>query len=145
MSGQRPSKKQFEIINFIDVFIKQHGYGPSYREVMSGLGYSSVATVSVHINNLITKGLLTKKDHSARSLSVVKSDGPTVLPTNQIESKDEKWLVDKIEYFFRLAEDLPDQDQVDNLYVLIGALKVLGLNEAAQSFMPRLSELKKRV
>ncbi|GAC1501979.1 MAG: hypothetical protein NVS1B10_06500 [Candidatus Saccharimonadales bacterium] len=31
---------------------------------------------------------------------------------------------------------------LDHLYVLIGALKVLGLDGAAASFIPRLTELK---
>jgi hypothetical protein len=34
---------------------------------------------------------------------------------------------------------------LDQLYVLVGALKVLGLEGAAQSFIPRLTGLKKRV
>jgi hypothetical protein len=33
---------------------------------------------------------------------------------------------------------------LDSLYVLIGALKVLGLDGAAQSFLPRLTSLKQR-
>ena len=33
---------------------------------------------------------------------------------------------------------------LDHLYVLLGALKVLGLEGAAQSFMPRLTALKQR-
>ncbi len=141
----RPSKKQFELLDYIDRFIKQHGYGPSYREVMSGLNYSSVATVAVHINNLIAKGYLSKSDRSARSLQVVQSKSQPALPTNQVAPEEEKWLVDKIEYLFRRAEDSPTQSQIDNIYVLIGALKILDLSGAAQSFIPRLSELKKRV
>ncbi|MEK9196424.1 MAG: hypothetical protein AAB914_03590 [Patescibacteria group bacterium] len=141
----RPSKKQFELLDYIDKFIKQHGYGPSYREVMNGMNYSSVATVSVHINNLISKGCLAKSGRSARSLTVVESNNKPVLPTNLVRPEEEKWLVEKIEYLFRQAEDSPTQTQVDNIYVLVGALKILGLTGAAQSFIPRLSELKKRV
>lgn len=66
----RASKKQQELLQFIDGFIKGHGYGPSYREVMRALGYKSVSTVAIHIDQLIVKGYLEKKDHSARSLYV---------------------------------------------------------------------------
>jgi len=38
-----------------------------------------------------------------------------------------------------------EQPQLDELYVLIGALKVLGLDGAVQSFIPRLGVLKQRV
>jgi hypothetical protein len=37
------------------------------------------------------------------------------------------------------------ESELDKLYVLIGALKVLALEGAAQSYIPRLSALKKRL
>lgn len=64
---ERSTKRQRELLNWVDEFIKEHGYGPSYREVMSGLGYKSVSTVAVHIDGLIEKGYLRKRDNSARS------------------------------------------------------------------------------
>ncbi|HUP26428.1 MAG TPA: hypothetical protein VM124_02140, partial [Candidatus Limnocylindrales bacterium] len=67
--------------------------------------------------------------------------------SNEIKAAEEKWLVEKVEFRFMAAEQQSAlaQDELDQLYVLIGALKVLGLDGAAQSFIPRLSELKKRV
>lgn len=76
MLETRPSKKQRELLSFIDGFIKGNGYGPSYREVMRALDYKSVSTVATHINGLIDRGLLHKKDNSARSLEVVASNSP---------------------------------------------------------------------
>ena len=64
----RPTKKQRELLSFIDGFIKGNGYGPSYREVMRALDYKSVSTVATHIDGLIARGWLIKKDNSARSL-----------------------------------------------------------------------------
>jgi repressor LexA len=143
----RPTKKQREILSYISTFIAEHGYSPSYREVMTGLNYTSVATVSLHINSLIKRGHLRKRDHSARSLEVVDSLATTALKTNQIKPADEKWLVGRIEHIIADAEALPSMDEatLNNVYVLIGSLKVLGLDAAAQSFMPRLAQLKKRV
>jgi len=71
MTDNRPSKKQRELLSFIDGFIRGNGYGPSYREVMRALGYKSVSTVAVHVDGLIARGFLRKRDHSARSLEVV--------------------------------------------------------------------------
>lgn len=83
----RPSKKQRELLSFIDGFIKGNGYGPSYREIMRALDYKSVSTVAIHVDGLITKGFLNKKDNSARSLEVVlgnpKPSGET--PNEHIE------------------------------------------------------------
>ncbi len=141
----RPTKKQRELLTFIESFIGEHGYSPSYREIMAGLNYSSIATVALHVNNLVQRGHLQKREGSARSLELVKTDEVTQLSTNQIKPAEEKWLIDKVDYFFRQAEATakPEPTQIDQLYVLIGALKVLGLDGAAGSFLPRLSKLKK--
>ncbi len=143
-STVRPTKKQKELLGFIERFIKEHGYSPSYREIMNGLNYNSVATVALHVNNLIKRGHLQKRDYSARSLEVVSvSDAPKI-GSNEIKASEEKWLVEKVDHYFRQAEQTsdPSRAQVDELYVLIGALKVLGLDGAAQSFIPRLSAFK---
>lgn len=143
----RPTKKQRELLTYIEQFITQRGYSPSYREIMEGLNYTSVATVALHVNSLIKRGHLKKRDHSARSLEVVNSPEETKLSTNQISEAEEKWLVAKVKHFFKTAEDNSQlsQDKLDELYVLIGALKVLGLDGAAQSFIPKLTVLKKRL
>ena len=144
----RPTKKQKELLSFIEEFIAVRGYSPSYREIMQGLQYTSVATVALHVNNLIKRGHLQKRDRSARSLEVIK---PTIatqdkITPKQLKTSEEKWLVDKIELFFKEVERAPAiiEKELDQLYVLIGALKVLGAHGAASSFIARLSELKKR-
>jgi len=141
----RPTKKQKELLTFIEAFIAEHGYSPSYREIMTSCNYTSVATVALHVNNLIKRGHLQKRDHAARSLEVVEASKNQTLATNQVKPGEEKWLVDKIDHYFNQAEQasiLKDSD-IDQLYVLVGSLKVLGLDGAAQSFVPRLSLLKK--
>lgn len=143
----RPTKKQRELLSFIEGFIGAHGYSPSYREIMQGQGYNSVATVSLHINNLIRRGHLNKRDRSARSLELVKPslEKEPVIP-KQLNTSEEKWLVNKVELFFKEAESAASlaERELDKLYVLIGALKVLGLDGASQAFIARLSELKKK-
>ena len=143
----RPTKKQRELLVFIERFIAEHGYSPSYREIKSALEYNSVATVALHINGLIKRGHLRKRDYSARSLEVVSSDEQTKTMTNEIKPAEEKWLVEKIEYFFTAAENdaVLAQEDIDKLYVLVGSLKVLGLDGAAQSFISRLSALKQKL
>lgn len=144
----RPTKKQRELLTFIEQFIEARGYSPSYREIMQGLNYTSVATVALHVNNLIKRGHLAKRDRSARSLEVLSpsADPETKIVPKQIKASEEKWLVERIEQFFKEVEEAPKviERELDQLYVLIGALKVLGADGAAQSFIPRLTQLKKR-
>ncbi len=143
----RPTKKQKELLSFIEKFIAEHGYSPSYREIMTGLNYNSVATVALHVNNLIKRGHIRKRDHSARSLELVKTTEPKRVTSNVVDPGEEKWLVEKVEHAFQQIETASGdlvESSFDHLYVLIGALKVLGLEGAAQSFMPRLTALKQR-
>lgn len=138
----RPTKKQQQILSYIESFIAEHGYSPSYREIMNGLDYTSVATVSLHVNSLIDRGHLRKRDHSARSLEVVATaDIPVAIA--MIKPKEEKWLITTITERFDTAETTKtlSQQEIDNLYVLVGALKVLGFEDAARSFITRLSAL----
>ena len=142
MTTVRPTKKQRELLQYIQQFISEYGYSPSYREIMNGLAYTSVATVALHVGNLIKRGHLRKRNRSARSLEVVENSEPATLITNQVAPSEEKWLVEKVEHAFRQVEQSAGAEGLDNLYVLVGALKVLGLDGAAQSFMPRLTALK---
>lgn len=82
----RPTKKQKELLSFIDGFIKGNGYGPSYREIMRALDYRSVSTVATHVNGLISRGWLRKKDNSARTLEVVAPTESTTVATLAVAS-----------------------------------------------------------
>jgi len=142
----RPTKKQKLLLTYIEGFIKEHGYSPSYREIMTGMNYNSVATVALHVNNLIKRGHLRKRENSARSLEVVGSDAQRVGALNAIKESEEKWLVERVDAMLRQLEDAsePEEKSIDDIYVLIGALHVLGLDDAVRAFVPRLTEVKKR-
>jgi SOS-response transcriptional repressor LexA len=143
----RPTKKQKELLTYIESFIAENGYSPSYREIMRALDYNSVATVALHVGNLVKRGHLVKRDKSARSLEVVNVPEDKTLKSNSIKPSEEKWLVEKVEYFFSRQESNSsvEQNSLDELYVLIGSLKIMGLEGAAQSFIPRLTDLKRKV
>lgn len=95
MAENRPSKKQRELLAYIDSFIKSNGYGPSYREIMRALGYKSVSTVAVHVDGLIARGLLRKKDNSARSLEVLPENDLSA-SVKPVENSHISWLKNEI-------------------------------------------------
>ena len=137
----RPTKKQKQLLDFVSAFVAERGYGPSYREIMNGAGYKSVSTVAVHIDNLIARGHLRKRDHSARSLEVINSS-PDAPASAKARPDQHKWLVDEVTKRLEAAETSnPSRQEVDNLYVLVGALHALGLEEAATSLKPRLLQI----
>ncbi len=139
-----PTKKQRELLNFIASFITEHGYAPSYREIKSALSYSAVSTVASHVQNLTALGFLRKRDHSARSLEVVNIDTSSGIDVDTVKPAAEKWLVDQIDAQFRFVENNPKRTKthIDELYVLVGSLKVLGMAGAFSAFQARLSKLK---
>lgn len=140
----RPTKKQRELLGFIESFIKENGYSPSYREIMNGLGYTSVATVALHVGNLIKRGHLRKRDRSARSLEVVGTDLGLGDKAASILEHEAKWLVEQVHALLNELEASaePALKKLDDAYVLIGALHVLGLDDAVRSLVPRLSAIK---
>ncbi len=144
--GERSTRRQKELLDFVDKFITEHGYGPSYREIMTALGYKSVSTVAIHIDGLILKGYLRKTDNSARSLEVIttayKASGAAA-PSGATPAR-EKWLVEVISGKFSSYKSQKTQQGLDELYVLIGALKVLGFDGAYEAMRARLAEVVKR-
>lgn len=140
--AERSTKKQKELLEYVDGFIQEHGYGPSYREIMNAIGYKSVSTVAIHIEGLISKGFLRKTDNSARSLEVVTKNPSTATTSKIVSPAKEKWLVDAINERFARYEQSPTQMTLDELYVLIGALKILGLDGAHESMKSRIVKLR---
>ena len=69
--GIKLTKKQLAVLNYLEDFTEENGYSPSYREIMAGLGLSSVSAVAEHIDNLVSKGVLKKVPGAARSLEIL--------------------------------------------------------------------------
>ena len=55
------TKRQREILDYLNDFIQQHGYAPSLEEIGRRFNLSSLATVHKHLTNLQEKGV-----HQAR-------------------------------------------------------------------------------
>lgn len=128
MDKTRPTKKQKELLNFIDGFIKGYGYGPSYREIMRALDYKSVSTVAAHVNGLITRGWLVKKDNSARSLVVMMPSeaGAVAKPLSGAESTIKAKLDE-------LKQD--GEANAHQIQVLEEAMVILGYVEATSTHL----------
>ena len=68
------TKKQRQILDYVDSFVDSYGYSPSYEEIANAFNYSSLATVHEHLTNLEQKGFLRKNYNKSRSLEVVRTD-----------------------------------------------------------------------
>ncbi len=69
------TRRQREVYDYISEFVQKHGYSPSFEEIGSGLGLSSLATVHKHITNLEKKGLLKRDYNRSRSIDLLPPKG----------------------------------------------------------------------
>src|ERR1051325_4173516 len=67
------TKRQREILDYLNEFIGQHGYAPSLEEIGRRFGLSSLATVHKHLTNLQEKGFIKRAWNRSRSVELVSS------------------------------------------------------------------------
>ncbi|HVJ05671.1 MAG TPA: transcriptional repressor LexA [Candidatus Saccharimonadales bacterium] len=65
------TKRQRQMYDFIAEFVQSNGYSPSFEEIGTAMGLSSLATVHKHINNLESKKLLRRDFNRSRSIDVL--------------------------------------------------------------------------
>jgi repressor LexA len=65
------TKRQREILDFIESFIQSSGYSPSFEEIAEFFGYRSLATVHEHLTNLERKGYIRRSYNESRSVEPV--------------------------------------------------------------------------
>jgi repressor LexA len=75
------TKRQREILDFLNDFIQQHGYAPSLEEIGRRFNLSSLATVHKHLTNLQDKGFIKRAWNRSRSVELV----PTRLGGRAVE------------------------------------------------------------
>jgi repressor LexA len=69
------TKRQREILDYLNEFIQQHGYAPSLEEIGKRFALSSLATVHKHLTNLQEKGFIRRAWNRSRSVELLPSRG----------------------------------------------------------------------
>ena len=64
------TKRQKQLVDFLENYITQHGYAPTLSEVGQYFGLSSLATVHKHLHNLEQKGYIRRQHSHSRALEV---------------------------------------------------------------------------
>ena len=68
------TKRQKEILDFLEAFLGENGYPPSFEEIAHHFGYTSLATVHEHLENLRHKGYIRKSYNASRSIELVPAE-----------------------------------------------------------------------
>ena len=69
------TKRQREILDYLNDFIERHGYAPSLEEIGRQFGLSSLATVHKHLTNLQEKGFIRRAWNRSRSVELIPTRG----------------------------------------------------------------------
>src|SRR5579885_3690938 len=64
------TKRQKQLVDFLENYITEHGYAPTLSEVGQYFGLSSLATVHKHLHNLEQKGFIKRVHNHSRALEV---------------------------------------------------------------------------
>jgi len=65
------TKRQREILDYLNEFIQHHGYAPSLEEIGRRFALSSLATVHKHLKNLEDKGCIKRVWNKSRSVELI--------------------------------------------------------------------------
>jgi repressor LexA len=64
------TKRQKQMVDFLEHYIGEHGYAPTLAEVGEFFGLSSLATVHKHLRNLELKGFIRRMHNHSRALEI---------------------------------------------------------------------------
>ncbi len=74
------TKRQKEILDFIENYSQKKGYAPSFEEIRKNLKLASVSTIHFHISKLKAGGYLGKIDNKARGISIPEKEPLVKIP-----------------------------------------------------------------
>jgi repressor LexA len=69
------TKRQKEILAFLEQHIRDRGYAPSFEEIAEEFSFQSLATVHEHLTNLERKGYIRRSYNESRSIEVLPPRG----------------------------------------------------------------------
>jgi repressor LexA len=70
------TKRQKQLLDYLNNYIGQFGYAPTLQEIGSFFGLSSLATIHKHLKNLEGKGFIKRKWNHSRALEMVDNNAP---------------------------------------------------------------------
>ena len=76
----RSSSKREEIYAFLKDYIASHGYPPTTREIMAGVGLRSTASVHYHLSELNRSGAIEMDGGKNRAISLGAEAAPQGVP-----------------------------------------------------------------
>ena len=130
------TSKQKEVLTFIKQFAAKNKYPPSVRQICKAMDLKSPATVHVHINHLINKGLLRRSEQGNHLLELlvpneydVKSEEVVNVPLiKKLDCENPMDAIEVPQEFFSLPSYLiPKKKEAFTLVVNDDSMKNCGI------------------
>lgn len=157
------TKKQRDILDYIEDYVSANRYSPSYREIGDHFGFSSLGSVYNHLHSLKKKGVICFEPRSARSLIPEKQGNsssfsmlpligtlklgmpPSLFSQSQLLACP-SFLIPKEEcYLLRIEGEGSAEDSIQSGDLLIFSSRVPSNGEMALSLVNKHTSLIKRV
>jgi repressor LexA len=71
------TRRQKQILDYLQGYIAEHGFAPSFEEIAEHFTFRSLATVHEHLTNLERKGYIQRGHNESRAIQVVPVPGQT--------------------------------------------------------------------
>jgi repressor LexA len=78
LTGRDLTPVQRKILRYIDDYVQELGYSPSYREIACAAELASLSSVALHMRTLQDKGYLSREPRRPRSIVVLPWGAPAV-------------------------------------------------------------------
>lgn len=66
------TRRQYELLRFIDTYVKKNGFGPTFAEMAAGIGTCSKSSVDRHLLQLELRGFIRRLSRRARAIEVIR-------------------------------------------------------------------------
>jgi len=80
MRNREPGGTRGRVLSFIRRFVDEHGYTPTVREIVKGLGISSTSVVQYHLNVLEREGFIRRDREVFRSIQLARRKRLVAVP-----------------------------------------------------------------
>jgi repressor LexA len=129
------TKKQTEVLDYIKIYIAEHGYPPAIREIGAGLGLSSPATVHNHVKKLEEAGAIKTANSKFRTIELLveneylkKDEELTKVPLlNEIKTNPAEEIENPHEFFYLPTAIIPKKEKLFVLKVSDDAMIKKGI------------------
>src|SRR5215475_5981730 len=76
MNHETLSERQKAILKFIQLYMDEHGYPPTIRDIGEAVKIASTSVVNYNLNKLVKEGFITRSKEVSRGIRLITEEEP---------------------------------------------------------------------